>query len=114
MSKKERKAKRLAQARWRARHPVLAAWHVHKWNAKKRGIAVHWTLEEFAMFCTTSGYHLLRADGYEIDRKNHHEAYSLDNCQLLTKLANGAKGGREGWKDRHTNPAVSGRRFQPD
>lgn len=91
-------ARRLRQANWRQRHPVLAAWHTHLWNAKQRGIPVRWDLFEFGLFCAWTGYHLLRGDGWEIDRIKHTLPYSLDNCQLLTKLDNATKGGFERWQ----------------
>jgi len=77
--------------RWRIRHPVVACWHIHKWNAKQRRIAVLWTLEEFTQFCHETGYHILRADGWEIDRIESSQGYSLANCQLLPKQENGSK-----------------------
>jgi hypothetical protein len=85
-----RRLRREKQARWRE-------WHTHKWNAKKRGKKVLWTREEFALFCFETGYHLLRFDGYSIDRIKHREGYSLSNCQLLTQLQNSIKGGFERW-----------------
>jgi hypothetical protein len=92
-----REARRRHQANWRARHPVLAAWHTHLCHAKRRGIAVLWTVEEFADFCTETGYHILRGDGYDIDRIRHLEPYKLGNVQLMTRHENCRKGAFERW-----------------
>ena len=102
----QRRLRREKQARWRAKHPLAAAWHAHKWNAKQRGKVVLWTREEFSLFCFETGYHLLRFDGYSIDRIEHREGYSLGNCRLLTALENSIKGGFERWlKPAHYFPS---------
>ena len=92
----KRRLRRAKQARWRERHPLCAAWHTHKWNASKNGHALLWTFDEFEQFCWDTGYHILRKDGYVIDRIESSEGYCLSNCQLLTKEENDYKGGLEG------------------
>ena len=101
--------------RWRLRHPVRTAWHIHKWNARQRRIAVLWTLEEFTQFCHETGYHIIRADGWEIDRKRSCEGYSLDNCQLLSKSENGSKGSweRGQWRSAEDRRADTVRLYSP-
>ena len=102
----KRRLRREKQARWRSAHPVASAWHTHRWNAKLRGIPVLWSREEFASFCFETGYHLLRLDGYSIDRIEHRKGYSLSNCRLLTALENSIKGGFERWlKPAHYFPS---------
>ena len=91
----KRKLRREKQARWRARHPVTAAWHTHLWNAKQKGHEVQWTFEEFSQWCWETGYHFLRSEGYAIDRIESSEGYCLSNVQLLTKAENDYKGGLE-------------------
>lgn len=90
-----RESKKFRMRRWRERHPLLAAWHAHRWNAKQRGIPVIWTMEEFAAFCEETGYHLIRCDGWTIDRIDARLGYFIGNCQLLTLSENSAKGARE-------------------
>jgi hypothetical protein len=88
MSRVERKLKREAMRRWRERHPVLAAWHAHLWNAKKRGIEIKWTLDEFSAFCAETGYHILRRDGWQIHRNGDIGPYALDRVFLVKSEIN--------------------------
>jgi hypothetical protein len=81
--------------RWRERHPLLAVWHNHLGRARQRGIAVLWSLDEFADFCFATGYLILRRSGWEIDRRDAREGYSLENCRLLPKPLNARKGNHD-------------------
>jgi len=78
--------------KWREEHPMTAAWNIHKWNAKQRGIKVEWNRQEFFLFCFLTGYHILRKDGLTIDRENCFLGYSLSNCQTLSHHENSIKG----------------------
>lgn len=80
--------------KWRAKHPVQAAWHAHLWNAKQRGIAVEWTFAEFEQFCRETNYHVTRREGMTIERKRATLGYSLDNCAVLPHQINSEKGSR--------------------
>ena len=101
MNAVKRAAKREAMRRWRERHPILALWHNHKSDAKRRGISVEWTPEEFRFWCITTGYHITVRDGMSIDRIDPARGYSLDNVQLLTVGENSAKGNRERLRRRY-------------
>lgn len=83
---------------WRERHPMVDAWNNHRFNAKKRGIAVEWNYDEFKLFCEITGYHILRKNGLTIDRENCLLGYNLKNCQVLSHYDNSVKGSRiEKW-----------------
>jgi hypothetical protein len=68
---------------WREKHPVKAAFHRKKWNAKIRGIQFELTFEEFSS---------VWAPGYVIDRKNALFGYIAGNIQKLPPLDNAIKG----------------------
>jgi hypothetical protein len=70
---------------WRVRHPISDAWNSHRFHARKRGIAVLWDKEEFSEWCTLTGYHFLRFDGYEIHRIKREQPYFSENCTCIPK-----------------------------
>lgn len=76
----------------RARNPIKALWHRHRWNAKQRGIEVIWTYSQFYDFCERTGYLEAVKVGMTIERKNCLIGYRLSNCILLTHAANSEKG----------------------
>jgi hypothetical protein len=77
------KAASLRQKRWRENHPILAAWHIHLWNAKQRGIEVLWDFDEFVRFCAETGYHILRKDGYQIHRRGDIGPYEYGRVSMV-------------------------------
>ncbi len=83
MSTRERAAKRLAMRKWRERHPIMSAWHIHLASAKRRGIAVLWSFDEFFNFCTETGYHLLKADGFQMHRDGDVGPYAYGRVSLV-------------------------------
>lgn len=72
---------------------MRATWNVHKWNAKRRGIPVHWTYFEFALFCSWTGYHLTHGET-SIDRLDCLKGYSLENCTVIDFDLNSVKGSK--------------------
>ena len=86
--RKRRLAKRHAMRRWRAKNPIMASWHAHLWNAKKRKIAVAWTYSEFVQFCLTTNYHELKKKGYQIHREGDTGPYRLDRCTCVEQIVN--------------------------
>lgn len=77
--------------KWRKEQPIKAAWAIHKWNAKKRGILVLWDYYEFRLFCSWTGYHLIKGETV-IDRIDFQKGYSLENCRLLDRDWNSFRG----------------------
>lgn len=80
---------------WRERRPVLAAYHILKWNAKMRDKDFRLTVEEFAAFC--SRYNYIKGKGrtavsLTIDRIDNARGYEISNLQVLTKSENSIKG----------------------
>lgn len=71
---------------------MAAAWAAHVANAKTRGVAVEWTREDFFRFCEMTDYHILRSQGWTIERQDANKGYSIENCELATKKYNDAKG----------------------
>ena len=80
---RRREINRKKKAEWRLRHPILAAWQLHRSNAKVRNIEVKWTLEEFRQFCFETGYHLLRGDGWQIHRENDIGPYCYETASMV-------------------------------
>lgn len=86
--RRKRLQKRHAMRRWRAKHPIMACWHAHLWNSKKRGVKVEWTYPEFAAFCALSNYHNLRKEGYQIHRDKDQGPYCVARCTCVTQREN--------------------------
>lgn len=82
-NRKGGKCHRCSQRDWRRKNPLSDCWRAHKWNAKKRGIPVVWSFEEFAVFCRRTNYLVLRREGMTIHREKCLEGYSTANCVLL-------------------------------
>jgi len=83
---------------WRAAHPVMSAWHSHLQHAKERFKTVEWTYGDFQNFCTLTGYHYLREEGYEIHRMNSDGPYALWNCMCVLKEFNYKLSIAEKWR----------------
>lgn len=83
MSIRERKKKREAMRRWRARHPIMAAWHDHRHHAKERGISILWDFGEFFRFCTETGYHILKGDGFQLHRERDRGPYAYGRVSMI-------------------------------
>lgn len=77
---------------WRNASPLRAAWHIHLWNAKQRGIPVVWSFWEFCEFCEVNDYVTAKKAGQTIHRLDHHEGYSADNCTMLSHEENSRLG----------------------
>ena len=86
--RQKRLAKRHAMRRWRAKNPIMASWHAHPWNAKKRKIPVCWDYREFFTFCTVTRYHEKKKDGFQIHRDGDEGPYALHRCSCVKQLVN--------------------------
>ena len=77
---------------YRLKHPIRAAWHRHTDKARRRGIPVLWSFEEFEAFCVKTNYHVEVKNGLTIERKEALDGYSTANCTTLTHADNSLKG----------------------
>lgn len=82
---------------WRRAHPVKAVYDNWKTNTANRGIPNNVTIMEFARFCVRTGYIYLRSIGQDmtIDRPDSTKGYTIDNMQILTRVANSRKQSKE-------------------
>lgn len=78
-------------ANYRKNNPIVAAYHVKKWNAKIKGIPFMLTPEQFKDFCLRTDYHLRKGQkprSLNIDRIKVDKGYTKENIQAITFRAN--------------------------
>jgi hypothetical protein len=85
------------QRQWRAKHPLVAAWHHLLDHARQRKIEVTLTRAEFEAWVVAEGVFVdgKRNPNLHMDRREAWRGYSLDNIQALPCGENIAKGNRE-------------------
>lgn len=66
----------------------MSSWHIHRDNAKKRGIRVAWSYAEFVQFCLETQYHVLKKRGFEIHRAGDVGPYCLAHCTCIKGRVN--------------------------
>ncbi len=93
--KKSRLCHTCESREYRANHPIRAAYYNLRSHAKRRGIPVTITFDQFEAFVLSTGYihkkgNRLRSH-LNIDRIDNTKGYSVDNIQVLTLYENGCK-----------------------
>lgn len=86
---------RCLMRRWRANNPVVACFQTLCHNAKKRGIPVLMTVEQFTEWVQGTQYMELRgrsAHSLTVERRDATRGYELSNITILTNAANAVKG----------------------
>lgn len=86
--------------RWRSANVLKAVYLTFKSNARRRGIPVEITIEEFEIWCGVYGYLALRGVDagsmtidriYDYDENGNKAAYTYANMVMRTKAFNSAK-----------------------
>jgi hypothetical protein len=83
---------------YRAKHKLVATYHINKANATRRGISWELSLKDFESFCIENNYlefKGLTPDSYSIDRIKSDIGYTATNIQVLTLADNTTKANKE-------------------
>jgi hypothetical protein len=88
--------------KYRQNNPLMATYHIKKYNAKIKGKEFNLTFEQFKKFAIKSKYIKQKGifrDSLHIDRIDETKGYTIDNVQVLTNSQNIRKFLEYKWDD---------------